>query len=84
MLHFVTGWAGSLAGAMVTAQLLLGYTLLDFARGKTLMTDLGRKDVEDMLKTKVSEATRASLFEVAAEIVGNAVRHLQMKSVKEQ
>ena len=70
------GWAGALTGAMVAAQRLLGYTLLDFARGKTLMRDLGRGDVEDMIQGRVKEATKASPFEVAMEIAGNALRHL--------
>jgi all-trans-retinol 13,14-reductase len=70
------GWAGAMAGAMVTAQRLLGYTLLDFARGKTLMRDLGRGDVEDMIQGKVKEATKASALEVVAEVMGNGLRHL--------
>lgn len=71
------GWAGALTGAMVTAQRLLGYTLLDFVRGKTLMRDLGRGDVEDMIQGRVKEATQASPFEVVAEIANNAVRHVR-------
>lgn len=71
------GWAGALTGAMVAAQRILGYTLLDFAQGKTLMRDLGRGDVEDMIQNRVKEATAASPFETAAEIAGNAVRHIQ-------
>lgn len=70
------GWAGALTGAMVTAQRILGYTLLDFARGKTLMRELGRGDVEDMIQQKVKEATKASPLEVVAEIISNAVRHV--------
>ena len=73
------GWAGALTGAMVCAQKILGYTLLDFAQGKTLMRDLGRGDVEDMIQAKVQEATKASPLEVMTEIVGNAVRHLQQR-----
>jgi len=71
------GWAGALTGAMVTAQRLLGYTLLDFARGKTLMRDLGRGDVEDMIQIRVKDATKASLLEVSQEILSNAIRHVQ-------
>jgi len=71
------GWAGALTGAMVTAQRLLGYTLLDFARGKTLMRDLGRGDVEDMIQARVKEATKARPIEVAVEIVDNAIRHFR-------
>ena len=67
------GWAGALTGAMVTAQRLLGYTLLDFARGKTLMRDPGRGDVEDMIQGRVKEATQAS----PEEILNNAIRHVR-------
>lgn len=74
------GWAGALSGAMVTAQYLLGYTLMDFARGKTLLRDLGRGHVEDMIQSKLQAATQASPAEVAAEIFGNAARRIQKKS----
>jgi all-trans-retinol 13,14-reductase len=67
------GWAGALTGAMVTAQKLLGYTLLDFAKGKTLMRDLGRGDVEDMIQSKVALASRASWSETISTIVGNLI-----------
>ena len=73
------GWAGALTGAMVTAQRLLGYTLFDFAQGKTLMRDLGRGDVEDMIQGNVRNATKASPLEVAQEILGNAIRQFQKK-----
>jgi all-trans-retinol 13,14-reductase len=73
------GWAGALSGAMVTAQCLLGYTLADFARGKTLLRDLGYGHVEDMIQSKLNAATQASTLEVATEILGNAARHLQKK-----
>jgi all-trans-retinol 13,14-reductase len=71
------GWAGALTGAMVTAQCLLGYTLLDFANKHTLMRDLGRGDVEDMIQQRVKEGTAATPFEVLAEVFGNAVRHVK-------
>ena len=71
------GWAGAMTGAMITAQKLLGYTLLDFASGKTLMRDLGRGDVEDMIQHHVKEATRATAVEKLLEIAGNAYRHVQ-------
>jgi hypothetical protein len=67
------GWAG----AMVTAQKLLGYTLLDFVQQKTLLRDLGRGDVEDMIQSKVKEGTAASPLHVLAEVLGNAVRHVR-------
>jgi all-trans-retinol 13,14-reductase len=76
------GWAGALAGAMVTAQRLLGYTLLDFVFGKTLMRDLQRGDLEDMIQRKVKEATKASALEVVAEIMGNGFRHLNQTRSK--
>lgn len=66
------GWAGALAGAMVTAQLLLGYTLLDFVQGRSLMTDLGRPNAECLLKTKIQTTTQASPLEVLIEIALNA------------
>ena len=68
------GWAGAMTGAMVTAQKLLGYTLWDFANGKTLMRDLGRGDVEDMIQNKVAEASKASLQQVITDIVSNLLR----------
>jgi all-trans-retinol 13,14-reductase len=71
------GWAGALTGAMVTAQRILGYSILDFAQGRTLMRDLGRGDVEDMIQDKVAGATRASWWEVAATIAGNIAREWQ-------
>jgi len=71
------GWAGALAGAMVTAQKLLGYTLLDFMNKKTLLRDLGNGDLEDTLQQRVAEGTAASPLEVMLEIAGNGLRHLQ-------
>jgi hypothetical protein len=71
------GWAGALAGAMVTAQKILGYTLLDFVQQKTLLRDLGRGDVEDMIQNQVKHATAASPLHVLAEVLGNAVRHVR-------
>jgi len=77
------GWAGALTGAMVTAQKLLGYTLADFAQGKTLMRDLGRGDVEDMIRDRVKQATAGrTLFDAAMEILGNGVRHIQRTYLK--
>ena len=57
---------------MVTAQLLLGYTLLDFVQGRSLMTDLGRPNAECLLKTKIQTTTQASPLEVLIEIALNA------------
>jgi all-trans-retinol 13,14-reductase len=71
------GWAGAMTGAMVTAQRLLGYTLLDFAKGKTLMRDLGRADIEEMIQRRVSESTDTSPLGLLKEMIGNAVRHFQ-------
>ncbi|KAL7562918.1 hypothetical protein ACA910_000287 [Epithemia clementina (nom. ined.)] len=71
------GWAGALAGAMVTAQELLGYTLWDFMNKKTLLRDLGCGDLEDRIQQRVREGTAASPLEVMAEVLGNAVRHVQ-------
>ena len=73
------GWAGALTGAMVTAQRLLGYTLVDFMNKKTLMRDLGRGDIEDMIQQRVAEGTAASPWEVAVEIMENAIRHIRHK-----
>ena len=62
---------------MVTAQKLLGYTLMDFVQGKTLLRDLGRGDVEDMIQKQVQEGTAASPLETFLEILGNAFRHVR-------
>ncbi|CAB9514654.1 Putative all-trans-retinol 13,14-reductase [Seminavis robusta] len=71
------GWAGALAGAMVTAQQLLGYTLLDFMNKKTLLRDLGNGDLEDTIQQKVQDGTAASPVEVMIEVAGNAWRHFR-------
>ena len=73
------GWAGALAGAMVTAQELLGYTLLDFMNKKTLLRDLGNGKLEDTIQQKVADGTAASPIEVVAEVAGNAMRHVRKK-----
>lgn len=74
-----SGWAGALSGAMVTAQKLLGYTLFDFMKKKTLMRDLGAAEVEDMIQHKVETGTPSSPLEVVSDIFGNAVRHMKQK-----
>ena len=71
------GWAGALAGAMVTAQKLLGYTLWDFMNKKTLLRDLGNGELEDTIQQRVSEGTAASPIDVILEIAGNAIRHIK-------
>ena len=71
------GWAGAMTGAMVTAQKLLGYTLLDFMQRKTLMRDLGAGHIEDMIQEKVKAGTAATPIEVMVEIAENAIRHLR-------
>jgi all-trans-retinol 13,14-reductase len=71
------GWAGALAGAMVTAQQLLGYTLLDFMKKRTLLRDLGNGDLEDAIQRRVQESTAASPLDVLLEVFGNAVRHVR-------
>jgi hypothetical protein len=71
------GWAGALAGAMVTAQDLLGYTLWDFINKKTLLRDLGYGKLQDRVQQRVADGTAASPPEVMAEVAGNALRHIQ-------
>jgi len=71
------GWAGALTGAMVTAQCLLGYTLWDFVKKKTLMRDLGAGHIEDMIQQRVQEGTAQSLVEIVLEVMENAMRHLK-------
>ena len=71
------GWAGALAGAMVTAQRLLGYTLWDFINKKTLLRDLGNGELEDSLQQRVQEGTAATPFDVLLEVIGNAIRHIR-------
>ena len=73
------GWAGAMTGAMVTAQCLLGYTLFDFMRKKTLMRDLGAGHVEDMIQEKVKDGTAATPLEILIEILGNALRHVRKR-----
>ena len=73
------GWAGALSGAMVTAQLLLGYTLGDFMSKKTLLRDLGYGDLEDEIQRRVTEGTAQSPFDVIAEVAENAVRHIRTR-----
>jgi all-trans-retinol 13,14-reductase len=74
------GWAGAMTGAMVTAQLLLGYGLFDYFRGRSLMRDLGAGDVEDAVREKMVNASKTNPLDVVAEIFGNAVRHIWTKS----
>lgn len=71
------GWAGAMTGALVTAQLLLGYNLFSFFSGKTLMRDLGAGDAEDLVREKMQEASKTKSLEVVAEIVENAIRNIQ-------
>jgi all-trans-retinol 13,14-reductase len=73
------GWAGAMTGAMVTAQRLLGYTLLDFAQKHTLMRDLGKGHVEDMIQDRIQQANAATPLTVMQEIFQNAVRHVTKK-----
>lgn len=73
------GWAGALSGGMVTAQKLLGYTLQDFINKKTLLRDLGKGELEDMIQKQVQEGTAASPLEIAGEVAGNAWRHIRLK-----
>lgn len=73
------GWAGALAGGMVTAQKLLGYTLQDFMNKKTLLRALGKGELEDMIQEQVQEGTAASPLETAGEVAGNAWRHIRLK-----
>jgi all-trans-retinol 13,14-reductase len=71
------GWAGAMTGAMVTAQRLLGYTLFDFAQKHTLMRDLGKGHVEDMIQDRVQQANNeATPLTVMQEIFQNAMRHI--------
>ena len=71
------GWAGAMNGALVTAQLLLGYSFLSFFTGKTLMRDLGAGAAEDRIQEKVKESSKAKPLEIMAEMYENAVRHVQ-------
>lgn len=71
------GWAGAMTGAMVTAQRILGYSLLDFMKQNTLMRDLGAADVEDMIQRRVQEGTASTPLDVLCEVFFNAVRHTQ-------
>jgi all-trans-retinol 13,14-reductase len=73
------GWAGAMTGAMVTAQRLLGYTLVDFAQKHTLMRDLGKGHVEDMIQDRVQQANVATPMTVIKEIFQNAMRHVTKK-----
>jgi len=73
------GWAGALSGAMVTAQKLLGYTVFDFLRQKTLLADLGCGELQEKVRRQIEEGTATTPFEVAAEVFGNAVRHVKRK-----
>ena len=73
------GWAGALSGAMVTAQLLLGYTLWDFMNKRTLLRDLGYGDLEDEIQRRVTEGTAQSPIDVLGEVLENAVRHIRNK-----
>jgi hypothetical protein len=73
------GWAGALAGGMVTAQKLLGYTLQDFINKKTLLRALGKGELEDMIQKQVQDGTAASPLETAGEVAGNAWRHIRLK-----
>ena len=73
------GWAGAMTGAMVTAQVLLGYNLLDYARGKSLMRDLGYGNVEDDVREKVNSASKSNPFDILVEIFENAVRNFQVR-----
>lgn len=73
------GWAGAMTGAMIAAQRILGYTLLDFAQRKTLMRDLGNGDIEDMIQERVQEANKATPLTVAKEIFQNAIRHVSQQ-----
>lgn len=76
------GWAGAMAGAVVTAQLLLGYNIFSLLSGKTLMRDLGAGDVEELLKEKMQKASKTNVLEVAAEMIDNAIRHVEMRWLK--
>ena len=71
------GWAGAMTGAMVTAQRILGYSLVDFMKKKTLMRDLGAADVEDMIQRRVQEGTASTPIDILGEVFINAIRHLQ-------
>ena len=73
------GWAGAMTGAMVTAQRILGYSLLDFMNKKTLMRDLGAADVEDMIQQRVQEGTQSTLIDVLLEIFANAMRNVKRR-----
>ncbi|CAM9511064.1 unnamed protein product, partial [Heterosigma akashiwo] len=48
------GWAGAMSGALITAQLLLGYGPLDLARGRTLLRELGAGEVEATLRERAA------------------------------
>ena len=73
------GWAGAMTGAMVTAQRILGYSLLDFMNKKTLMRDLGAADVEDMIQQRVQEGPQSTLINVLLEIFANAMRNVKRR-----
>jgi hypothetical protein len=72
------GWAGAMTGALVTAEVLLGYNLFSLLSGKTLMRDLGAGDAEDFVREKMQKASKTKPLEVVAEIFENAIRHIQM------
>lgn len=76
------GWAGAMTGALVTAQLLLGYNLFSFFSGKTLMRDLGAGDAENFVRKKMEKTSKMNQLEVAAEIIENAICHIQMHWLK--
>lgn len=71
-----------MTGALVTAQLLLGYNLFSLLSGKTLMRDLGAGDAEDIVKQKMQKASKTSPLEVLAEIIENASTHIKTRWLK--
>ena len=71
------GWAGAMTGALVTAQLLLGYNLFSLLSGKTLMRDLGAGNAEDLVKEKMQKASKTKPLEVLSEIMENAITHIK-------
>jgi hypothetical protein len=73
------GWAGAMTGALVTAQLLLGYNIFSLLTGKTLMRDLGAGASEDLTREKMLKASKTNPFEVLGEIIENAWTHIREK-----
>ena len=66
-----------MTGAMVAAQLLLGYNLFSLLTGKTLMRDLGAGAAEDLVKEKLKQASKSNPLHVLAEMFENAITHVK-------